>query len=338
MTFWKKTVILLLSVLGAIAKPVESSERIMLRKRLDVGNAESYVYRSDNNGPMQIYYLTSDDLNRKFHHPPAPIYHQKSPAYKYTHTPIPSAYPITYYPPKAHVQSLGKLELQIPVKADQKPYPIIYYPPKTYTKPLGKLELPIPIKMDQKAYPIIYYPPKTHGQALNNIEMPIPIKAGPKTDGSDESNSHSSSSSDESNSNENDYGGDDGSRSDHSNENKNFALERGQSHEEKYHKKKGQNSNNGYNNEFKFKTGKKGSYSSKHDSADEEEKGGKKSSHYDDADNHSGHDAAGKHKEGGDYEAKKHHNKGSKSKGYHNVFMKDEYKKDHTFYGTETVR
>lgn len=34
-----------------------------------------------------------------------------------------------------------------------------------------------------------------------------------------------------------------------------------------------------------------------------------------------------------DVELKKRKNKGSKNKAYHNVFMKDEYKKDHTIFG-----
>ncbi|KAG5669839.1 hypothetical protein PVAND_000130 [Polypedilum vanderplanki] len=39
----------------------------------------------------------------------------------------------------------------------------------------------------------------------------------------------------------------------------------------------------------------------------------------------------GGHKEG-KYDEQHQRKKGKKSKGYHNIFMKDEYKKDHTFY------
>ena len=359
MAFRYKAVILLLSVMGVISNPVEHSERMMLRKRMDQNKASSYVYRSDNNGPLQIYYLTADDLNRKYHHPTAPIYQQKSAAYKYSDPPIASAYPISFYPPKPnHSQTVGKLDLpltksqtlakiELPIptiygqSGHELPIPKLYGQiknshelpiPKLYGQIHNKHELPIPKTYNQNINKLespTPKAPKTYSQILK-LEIPAPVIHEPSSDMSDESKSSSSSSS---SSDESDYGDHDSSMADHSSHSKDYSNEGGNSHEEKYLKKNGGNSKNGYNNEYKFKKGKKGSYDTKFEADDEEEEGGKKSSHHDEADAHSEHHEGGKNEKGGDFGKKKHHEKGSKSKGYHNVFMKDEYKKDHTFYG-----
>lgn len=246
---------MLLSVAAVSAKPVDNEERTMLRKRMDTDSAaSSYVYRSDNHGPPQYYYLTSDDLNRNFDFKP-------------------SALPLDYY----------------------KSSPLVTYAP---------------------AYLTNYYPPKTKSSV--NAFKPSP----PDTSKS------SSSSSEESN-----ESGRDDSKAKHSQESQDHSSEGGQSHEDKYHKKKGKKSKTGYSKELKFKKGKKGSYEREYKDKDFEAEGEKDSKKYDEADNYHEHESQAEHKKGGKYGSKKHHKKGSKSKGYHNVFMKDEYKKDHTFYG-----
>lgn len=172
------------------------------------------------------------------------------------------------------------------------------------------------------AFPSNYYPSKTKSSL-------IAFKPSPP----DTSKSSSASSSSE----ESNESGRDDSKAKHSNESEDHSSEGGQSHEDKYHKKKGNKSSKGYSNEIKFKKGKKGSYEKEYKDKDHEEEGENDSKKYHEADNYHQHEAQGEHKKGGKYGSKKHHKKGSKSKGYHNVFMKDEYKKDHTFYGKESL-
>lgn len=261
MHFNVKAVIVLLSVISeSLAKPTESTDRLMLRQQMDQDNAASYVYRSDNNGPPTIYYLTADGLSRTFHQQPSPIiYHPKVVPYTYSQ-PYASAYPISYYPPKT------KSNLIVP-----------------------------------------------HPQKVEIIEAP--------TDDSSSSSEESNESSEES------------SKSNVSNESQDHSSEGVKSQEEKFHKKNGEKSEKGYKKEFKYQKGKKGSYDKDHNSGDDGEKGEKKESQYDEADKFKQHEEGSEKKKTGDYGSKKHHKKGSKSKGYHNIFMKDEYKKDHTFYG-----
>lgn len=253
----KSIFFVLLSLFSEIsAEPLENDDRLSLRNRMDTDHAaSSYFYRSDNNGPPQILYLTSDDLNRNFHFRPSPS-------------------PLVYY----------------------KSSPFVTYAP---------------------AYPTNYYPPKTKSSLVSFKPSP------PDT-------SKSLSSSSESESNES---GRDNSKANHSDESKDHSSESGQSHEDKYHKKKGKKLSNGYKKEMKFKKGKKGSYEREYKEKDFDAEGDNSSKKYDEADNYHSHESQGQHKKGGKYGSKKHHKKGSKSKGYHNVFMKDEYKKDHTFYG-----
>jgi hypothetical protein len=264
-----KFVILILTVLGeSLAKPVENFERMMLRKRMDQDHAaSSYVYRSDNNGPTQVYYLTADDLSRNYHHKPSPlVYYESSPLT--VSNVYASAYPTSSYPAPKPKQILPPF----------KPSPLL----EEYVEP--------------------------------------------RDDSS--SSSGSSSSSEESH-----EGGANASKANFSHQDDDHSEEGGKSHDDKYNKKHGEKSNKGYKNELKFSKGKKGSYDKKYDAGNHEEEGDKKSSKYDESDNYHEHHSKDHKKKGGKYGSKKHHKKGSKSKGYHNVFMKDEYKKDHTFYG-----
>lgn len=277
-------VILVLSLLGeVIAKPMEDYDRMLLRQQMDLDGATSYVYRSDNNGPVQIYYLTGDGLNKNF---PTykPTFNEKSREvipYVYSQ-PYASAYPITYYSPEK------KSELVLPIAR-------------------ASSEINTPIVRSE------YIEPSSHSSSEEYADYP-----------SDDSSSSSYESGE---------GGRDYSGSNESGDSKGHLKEGGQSHEEKFNKKHGKNSKKGYKKEFKFSKGDKGSYSRENNNGEYDEEGGKKASHYDGHDNHSEHDSAAKNEKGGKFEGKQHHKKGSKSKGYHNVFMKDEYKKDHTFYG-----
>lgn len=110
-------------------------------------------------------------------------------------------------------------------------------------------------------------------------------------------------------------------------------TEGGKKFENSYHKKHGYKTSEGYNTDQKYSKGKKDSYEKKHDLGDENSEKKNKESNYEDHEQSEDDNSQG-HKENGEkYNLKKHHKKGSKAKGYHNVFMKDEYKKDHIFYG-----
>lgn len=261
---------------------------------MDSDGATSYVYRSDNNGPPQIYYLTGDGLSKNF------------PSYKPSEQR--EIVPYIYSQPYASA------------------YPISYYPPKT------KSELVLPITRSNLDAPVIrseYVAPVVHS---NEYIAPVIHSSEERVDHSGDDSSSSSGESGE--------GGRDYSGSSESDESKEHLKEGGQAQEEKFNRKKGKKLKKNYKKEFKFSKGKKGSYNKEDDNGDYGEAGDKKASHYDDHNKHSEHESSDKQEKGGQFDKKKHHKKGSKSKGYHNVFMKDEYKKDHTFYGkiAEVVR
>lgn len=71
------------------------------------------------------------------------------------------------------------------------------------------------------------------------------------------------------------------------------------------------------------KTGQKGWYG---------EQGGSKKGHNDEAQHWQAQAEAGKSEQGGKFKNAKGHKKGEKTSGYHKVYRKDEYKKDHDFY------
>lgn len=100
-----------------------------------------------------------------------------------------------------------------------------------------------------------------------------------------------------------------------------FSNDGGQKYENSYHKKFGHKTNEGYSKDEKYHKGNKDSYGKQRKDHEENED----------------HDQQEGHKKGEKYNARKQHKKGSNSKGYHNVFMKDEYKKDHIFYGERSI-
>lgn len=60
--------------------------------------------------------------------------------------------------------------------------------------------------------------------------------------------------------------------------------------------------------------------------------GGNKQGHYDEGQYWLAKEEEGKGEKGGKFKAAKGHKKGAKTNGYHKVYNKDEYKKDHEFY------
>lgn len=202
-----------------------------------------------------------------------------------------------------------------------KPAPLIYHRPHSqpyaYNAPYAA------------AYPISYYPPP---QSKSNLFVPsAPVVAHESSEESDDCHDcHDRSSS---SSSESDESGSDEKKANYSHGAHESSEDGGKENEEKYLKKSGKKASKGYSHEIKYEKGRKGSHDVEHGSGDNSEEGGSKKSHYDESDKHSEHASEAANSKGGDYGHKKNHKKGSKSKGYHNVFMKDEYKKDHTFYG-----
>lgn len=63
-----------------------------------------------------------------------------------------------------------------------------------------------------------------------------------------------------------------------------------------------------------------------------DENGGNKKSHSESAGQYGDYDEAAKVNEGSNFDQQSHHKKGEKTTGFHNVYRKDEYKKDTDFY------
>lgn len=111
------------------------------------------------------------------------------------------------------------------------------------------------------------------------------------------------------------------------------VSEGGKKYEDGYHKKHGYRTNEGYSTDQKYSKENKESYDKNHDANDEKAEKESNSEKHEDYKNSEHENKHEENEKGEKYNSKKQHQKGSKSKGYHNVFMKDEYRKDHIFYG-----
>lgn len=104
-------------------------------------------------------------------------------------------------------------------------------------------------------------------------------------------------------------------------------------------KKQGSKSNKVFSSDFEYNKGKKGGYEKTFDSEKDHEEKKKLATEHDEAcSDMSKHESEKKGDKSGKFNSKHQHHKGAKSKGYHNIFMKDEYKKDHTFYGLSQIK
>lgn len=118
----------------------------------------------------------------------------------------------------------------------------------------------------------------------------------------------------------------------HHEESDGYAKEDGSDYGEEHNSKHGNEASKGYKNEHEFDKGEKGHHHDENHADHYNKHGGKKSSEYDEGASYDQHEEGEKGSKGGKFGEKKSHKKGSKTTGYHNVFHKDEYKKDHTFY------
>ncbi|XP_049290832.1 histidine-rich glycoprotein-like [Anopheles funestus] len=110
--------------------------------------------------------------------------------------------------------------------------------------------------------------------------------------------------------------------------------EGGSSYDEDHHAKKGGKSDIGYDKKHALDHASKGSYGKEDHKQHYAHDGDRKHSHHDEGSHYNDHHAEAKRTKGGKHHEKKHHKKGSKTTGYHNVYHKDEYKKEHVFYDT----
>ncbi|XP_045779434.1 oleosin-B3-like [Maniola jurtina] len=106
----------------------------------------------------------------------------------------------------------------------------------------------------------------------------------------------------------------------------------GSSYGEEHHNARGEKGSKGYATKGHHAKGVAGHYGKGQDEGFYRESKGEKGAHHDEADAHGAHHQAGKSYEGGDHGHKKHFSKGEDVTGYHKVFHKDEFKKDHDFY------
>lgn len=100
------------------------------------------------------------------------------------------------------------------------------------------------------------------------------------------------------------------------------------------HSKKGDKGSTDYKSDHQYSHGNSGKYGGESESGHHNENGGNKKSYVDDVSKYNNHHEEGQSSRGGKHSEKKQHKKGSKTTGYHNVYHKDEYKKDHIFYDT----
>ncbi|CAG9767810.1 unnamed protein product [Ceutorhynchus assimilis] len=96
--------------------------------------------------------------------------------------------------------------------------------------------------------------------------------------------------------------------------------------------KHGDKVDTGYKTVDTFSKGLKGKYDNQDSKSFYDQNGGNKHSIYDNAGKYNVNDAAGKTSLGGSFGQKDSHNKGSKTTGFHKVYHKDDFNKQHKFY------
>lgn len=111
-----------------------------------------------------------------------------------------------------------------------------------------------------------------------------------------------------------------------------FEKGAGSDYGEEHHSAHGEKGSKGYNSKGHHANGESGHYGKGHKEGFLSEAKGEKGAYHDVADAYGKHHSSGKSYKGGDHGHKKHFSKGEDVTGYHKVFHKDEFKKDHDFY------
>ncbi|KOC69589.1 hypothetical protein WH47_05532 [Habropoda laboriosa] len=111
-----------------------------------------------------------------------------------------------------------------------------------------------------------------------------------------------------------------------------FEAGNGEQHAAEKYSEGGENGEKGYETREKYSKGERGSKDDEHQEGYYKNKGGHKKGHVDEAEEHGSHEEEEGGKDGSNYGHLSHHKKGHKTNGFHNVYHKDEYKKESDFY------
>lgn len=111
-----------------------------------------------------------------------------------------------------------------------------------------------------------------------------------------------------------------------------YVASEGKKHENEVHASHGQKDDKGFKNAHTWDKANKGVQGKENNKGWYNVAGGKKTVHHDEGDHYKTKEEEGKSEKGGSFKEAKGHNKGAKTNGFHKVYLKDEYKKDHEFY------
>lgn len=109
----------------------------------------------------------------------------------------------------------------------------------------------------------------------------------------------------------------------------------GSQHHASHHGSHGNKGHKGHKSTEGYEKGESGKHDKENHSGHYAEDGGNKKGEHEEKGYHGSHEAGHKGEKGGSHGEKGHHKKGSSTKGFHNVYHKDEYKKEHSFYDDE---
>lgn len=101
---------------------------------------------------------------------------------------------------------------------------------------------------------------------------------------------------------------------------------------------KGEKGEKGYASKHGYEKGEKGHYGKEGEKGYYAENGGNKKAHNDEAQHYGSHHAQGVATNGGTFSESNSHKKGHKTTGFHKIYHKDEYNKDHSFYDESDKR
>lgn len=111
-----------------------------------------------------------------------------------------------------------------------------------------------------------------------------------------------------------------------------FEKGSGEKHDSEDYASHGEKGASGYKHLEGWDKGKKGQHEEEDHKGWYGAKGGEKKGHHDLAERWGSNEESAKSDKGGQFKEAKGHKKGSKTSGYHKVYSKDEFKKDHEFY------
>lgn len=111
-----------------------------------------------------------------------------------------------------------------------------------------------------------------------------------------------------------------------------YLQEKGEENSEGYYSNNGEKGGKGYQGYNEFNDGLLKKFIQDQDSGFYKEAGGGKKSHHDEAGSYGGSHEAKKGESGESFDNQESHKKGHKTTGFHNIYHKDEFKKQHSFY------